>query len=111
MPDPFAKHLAGIKAHQAYLGSACPSVGFNNASVPILPGSAKLRKNLEAGGFRLNSDFEFVATLDAWPQPGGPPTLLQDVVYLNQAFRVDAIETLAGGTLLRFSCNNPNQAA
>lgn len=109
MPDPFAKHAAGIKAHQAYLGAACPSVGFNGANVPVLPGTAKLRKNLEAGGFRLTSDFEFVATLDAWPD--GPPTLLQDVVYLGQSYRVDAVETLPGGILQRFSCNNPNQAA
>lgn len=109
MPDVYGKHLASVKAVQAYLGNTCPTITWNAAVYQVLPNSVVHRKDLGAGGFRLSSDLKFLVCSDAFPNPG--PQLKQTIVYLGVDYRIDSIRTLPGGVLQEFECNDPNQPA
>lgn len=109
MPDVYAKHLASVKAVQAYLGPKCPVFTWAGNTYQMLPGSVMQRKDLGVGGFKLSSDLRFLVCSDAFPNP--PPQLKQMLTYLGINFRIDSIRTLPGGILQEFECNDPNQPA
>ena len=85
------------------------TVTWNGNEYPIIPTSAVRTKDLGAGGFKLRSDFGFIARPTTFPSPG--PQLKQRVTYQGDDYRIDTIEKIPGVAFLRFECNDPASGA
>ena len=105
----YARHAASLKAVQDYHGEACPVIGYDGRSIPVLPGSAARRKDLGPGGYHLDCDLSFVTNLDRFGSK--QPTLKETITYMGDSYRVTAIHKLAGGLTARFECVDTNAGA
>lgn len=121
--DPYSRHLSSFKSHQAWLsGGKAPAlvngqpttpatcIVFGGQAYPIVAGSVEVKKKLGAGGFSMDADLVFTMSNDVFGDSAAP-TQKQLIVYLNKAYRIDSIRTLAGGVLQRYECNDPDTDA
>ena len=112
--DIYLIHARSVAQVQNSLGSKCPVFTWPSDSdsaddvYRILPGSATRRKDLGSGGFRMTSDLRFIVLVEELPEPG--PELQQTIAYRGDTYRIDSIETLPGGLMKRFECNDPDPA-
>jgi hypothetical protein len=59
------------------------------------------------GGNELTADLSFIVIATSLPSPG--PQVDQTITYLGNLYRIRDIDTLPGGQMLRFKCNDANQ--
>lgn len=123
--DVFSKTAQAVKAIQKYHGQACPFIKWNDQKFSVLPGSFRRQKDLGPGGFSMRADVEFIlvaADLPAQQPSGAPPAqfpkLKQTVLYNSglpgepdSVLRIDVMEPLAGGTVIKFECTHVAQGA
>ena len=93
---------------QAFLEveQATPSqVTWNGNTYPACPSQATKGKALDLGGWNSSNTVAFICRTAVFPSP--PPQLKQQVTYRGTSYRIENIETLTGGYLLRFTCIDP----
>jgi hypothetical protein len=117
MADVFCVHAAALADVESYLGAACPTFTWLGAAFRCFPGSARDAKALDLGGFKPGADLTIVCRVDQFPAiaPDTSPALPDIQEFLlypagGRRWRIDAVETLPGGKLLRLSCNDPAQS-
>jgi len=98
--------LEGLKSSEEDFGSV---ITWQGADYPVTVTSAVRGKDLGAGGFKLRSDFTFVARRSVFPDRG--PQAKQRITYLGEEYRIDTVEKTPGDVFLRYECNDPNAAA
>ena len=101
----YARHAAGVRAVQNRDGADCPVITWAGKNYKVTPASVRTSKDLDAGGFKLQADLTFIICADLLPSE---PQLKQTVTYLDRSFQIQAVHKLAGETLLRIECNDPN---
>lgn len=104
MSEPTDMLSAGLEQLEADIPV---TITWQGAAYPVVPTSAVRGKDLGAGGFKLRSDFSFVARPESFTE--GLPQLKQRISYLGDEYRIDSIEKTPGEAFLRFECNDPNQ--
>ncbi len=107
MPDIFQRHADGVAAVQEYLGPSCPVFTWAGTDYRLSPSSAVRGNNMGLGGNELIADLSFVVLAAQLPNPG--PKVDQTITYLGNSYRIRDIDTLPGGQLLRFKCDDANQ--
>lgn len=106
-------HADGIQQIMDEAGAACPQILWAGNLYNLLPGSARLRKDLKEGGFDADFDFACTALLAQFPYANTDllyramcKTSLQ---YMGEIFRVESVWLLAGGFQVQINCNAANQ--
>jgi hypothetical protein len=111
-----ASSLAQLQDELDATGDAvhCPIFTWAALDRRALPGGAKLRKDLEVGGFSPDADLAIVCRI---AQFGSTPNALRDsmlntrLTYLGHEYRIRDVTIAAGGLQLRILCVDAEQSA
>lgn len=102
-------HAQGLAYVQTEAGSACPTFKWSGNTWLCLPGGAHKRKDLQMGGFNLNSDLMLTALV---AQFGLDAVTLREKMlnteldYLGLKYKVVSIIVAIGGQQIRIECND-----
>jgi hypothetical protein len=110
--NPFEIHAAGLAALQTELATDCPSFAWKGQDWKCLPGGARRRKELGAGGFAMDADLQLtclVAQFGVTAHVQREAMLNTPLVYQGTRFRVDSVTIAAGGLQLRINCMDAAQ--
>lgn len=119
--NPFQISANDVQAFECELGDDCPVIAWGTPpqNYKIIPGSVRLKRNLQEGGFDLDFDFSCLALVSTWVNGGtiaDASTLYRSIIktsfqYQNENFRFESVEILAGGTMVRLNGNASKGAA
>lgn len=112
----FELHACAMATAQNLTG-ACPVFTWNGDDWQMMPNTSTLKKDLDIGGYSLDSDLSFHCLLAQFVEDfTDVETLKQSMletamVYLGHNYKIVSVGILAGGLILKISANDLAQSA
>ena len=115
--NPYQSQADCIQDVMNELGSECPVIVLNTKNLQIVPGSARQTKDLQSGGFQFNADMSFTMLVSTLAAAGvadnasdAKDALLQrEIGYLDDRYKVKAVNIIAGALFLGIEADSLNQ--
>lgn len=114
----YAIHARALANLQTRLGDECPSIIWGATEYLIIPNSALRRGDLGPGGLTLNADLQFEALVSEFLSDDLPTVtdvkdemLATRLEYLNDEYKIDAVNIRPGGLQIQVQCTSVGQRA
>ena len=111
----YAEHADGLAELQTELGAGCPSFAWRGLTVRCLASAARRSKEIESGGFGIESDLSLTCLRSALGY--GTDDLLvaallkSQLVYIGHTYRVESVIVAPGGKWVTIGCADFNKGA
>jgi hypothetical protein len=111
MSNPYEDHADGLAELQDELGADCPQMLWNESLWPVLPGGARLAKELSTGGFSLDSDIQLTVLMGQFG--ANLPVSPQNFNYPGKdgkLYKITSVTPAPGQFQMRINANDAEQS-
>ena len=109
----YTEHAAGLAEIQTELGDDCPSFTLRGATIKCLSGGARRSKEIEPGGYGLDSDLSLTALVSAAVFATAEllvaGLLKSQITYLGKVYRVEVVTLAPGAEQFSLAANDLNK--